>query len=55
MVAPLLNVREAARLLNVSRATVYRLMASDALASYKIGAQRRLRHADIEIYLDNCR
>lgn len=44
----LLTAAEAARLLNVSPATVHRLIASGELPSFKIGALRRI-HRDVAL------
>lgn len=42
----------AAELLDVSRNTIYELMASGELPSFKIGRGRRIRVSDISDYMD---
>ena len=48
---PLLSRQEAADALNVSKATIYRLVRSGELPAFRVGAQIRLAQTDIENYL----
>lgn len=45
---PLLSINDAARCLNVSRATVYRLMEAGALKPVYVGSIVRFRPSDID-------
>jgi excisionase family DNA binding protein len=47
----LLTVEEAARMLNVSRATFYPFVMRGAVASIKIGAVRRIPYAALEVFV----
>jgi excisionase family DNA binding protein len=47
----LVTVEEAARLLSVSRSTVFELMDRRSLPSLKIGRSRRIRMADLERFV----
>lgn len=47
----LLTVKEAARVLQISRTTVYELIYAGALSSVKIGTCRRIRRSDLENYV----
>ena len=46
--SPIVTVTEAARLLGVSRWTVYRAIERGELESFKLGGCLRLRRAEIE-------
>lgn len=48
----LLTINETARLMHLSRSSVYRLILSGALRSLKIGNLRRVRPEYIDAYLD---
>ncbi|MGZ6126071.1 MAG: helix-turn-helix domain-containing protein [Myxococcales bacterium] len=48
---PLLNVKEAARVLQVSTATVYKLCGSGALPHVRVLNALRIRPTDLETYL----
>jgi excisionase family DNA binding protein len=50
-----LTVPEVKKLLNVSRASVYRLKDSGFLPFYKILGTIRFRRSDVETYLQTCR
>ncbi|MGT2426604.1 helix-turn-helix domain-containing protein [Amnibacterium kyonggiense] len=47
----LLTPVEAAAALGVGRSTVFRLIQTGALPSVRIGANRRIRVADVEAYV----
>ena len=49
---PLLTVGEVANIMRVSNMTVYRLIKSGQLAAIRVGKNYRLRHSDIETYLN---
>ena len=49
---PLLTVGEVAQLMRVSNMTVYRLIKSGQLAAIRVGKNYRIRHKDVERYLD---
>lgn len=51
MNALLLRPEEAAEVLSLSRATIYALMASGAIASVKIGRSRRISRDALEAYV----
>jgi excisionase family DNA binding protein len=48
----LLTVNEVARVLAISRDSVYRLVRSGALPSVRVGERLRFRPEQIEAYLD---
>lgn len=48
----LLKAGEVARILNVSRAHVYNLIAGGALPCVRIGESRRVRPEDLEVYIE---
>jgi excisionase family DNA binding protein len=48
---PLLTIAQTALLLQVSTKTVRRRIADGSLVAYRIGAQWRLAHRDIDDYL----
>jgi excisionase family DNA binding protein len=48
----LVSVVDAARILSLSRSTVYELMYSGKLPSVKIGGSRRIRVMDLEAFVD---
>ena len=47
----LLTVKDAARILQISRTTVYELIYAGVLLSVKIGTCRRIRRNDLETYV----
>lgn len=49
--ALLLTAEQACRVLNVSRPTLYRLMADDTLRSLRVRGRRMFRRADIERFI----
>ena len=51
MLEKFLKVDEAADVLNVSRATVYRLIHDKELRGVKVGRSVRVRAADLEAYV----
>jgi excisionase family DNA binding protein len=51
----LLTTTQAADLLGVSRATLYRLLKSGAIDSVLIGRLRRIPHASLVAYVDGLR
>ena len=53
MDALLLKVPEAAAQLGVSRAKLYELIAKGALPSVRVDGCRRIRRADLQIFVDN--
>lgn len=44
---------EAARLLSLSRAQVYELLAAGRIASVKVGRLRRIRHEALTAYIES--
>ena len=48
---PLLSRQEAADMLNVSKATIYRLVRSGQIPAFRVGAQIRLAQVDLENYV----
>ena len=54
----MLNVRDVATMLHVSQSTVYAMVESGRLVSYRVGNGRgaiRVREQDLETYLESCR
>jgi|GEM_PF-7001278 len=51
--AQLLTVPEVAKLLRLSRATVYKLLQRGELSSYKIGVARRISLAALQAYISS--
>lgn len=49
----LYTITEAARWLNVSRATMYRLLRSDAVKGVKVGGQWRIPVAELQKYVED--
>ena len=49
---PLIGVNDVARLLGVSRDTVYRLLRDDELASYRVGRRLRFRTDELAAYIE---
>ncbi|MBC7286465.1 MAG: helix-turn-helix domain-containing protein [Armatimonadetes bacterium] len=47
----LLDLDEVAEFLNVSRPTIYRLIRSGSLRSYKVGGRWKFRPEEIEVFL----
>lgn len=47
----LLNAREVAEILNISKAFAYKLMQTGQLTTISIGASRRVRVADLEEFI----
>jgi len=47
----LLTVKEAADILNISRATIYLIMAESKLPYVKVRGGRRIRKEDLEMYI----
>jgi excisionase family DNA binding protein len=55
MTTPLAHTPEgAAEQLSLSRATVYELIRTGELASFKIGRSRRIAHSTLEQYVARC-
>jgi excisionase family DNA binding protein len=48
----LVSIRDAGRILGVSRTVVYELMGAGRLASVHIGARRLIRYADLQAIAD---
>lgn len=48
----LLSPNEAARLLSISRSTLYVLMERDEIPSVKVGGSRRIRRSALEAYVE---
>jgi excisionase family DNA binding protein len=46
-----LNVEEAARIIGISRRTMYELIRTGELCSVKIGSRRLIRHSDLEAFV----
>lgn len=49
----ILSVTDAAKTLNVSRATLYRILSSGALKAKKIGARTGIERAAIQSYIES--
>lgn len=47
----ILTVTEVAKLLRMSRTTVYELIMSGDIPSFKVGKLRRVRRSDVEAWL----
>jgi len=47
----LLKAIEVAKILNISRAMAYRLMQTRQIPTVRIGSARRVRPADLQIYI----
>ena len=45
---------EAARKLSIGRSTLYELMASGQVASFKVGGSRRISHRALATFLAKC-
>jgi excisionase family DNA binding protein len=54
-IAPVLSVNEAARILGIERATLYRLLRSGELESVRVGKRRKFRPEDLDAYLERGR
>jgi excisionase family DNA binding protein len=52
---PFLKVSELARFLNVTERTVFNLLSSGALPSYKVKGARRIDPRDVDRYLERNR
>jgi excisionase family DNA binding protein len=50
---PLLTVMEAAGHIKMSKRTIYRLIHSGQLRSIQVSGRLRIRHSDLDDYLDN--
>ena len=48
----LLNAREVAEILNISRAFAYKLMQTGEIPTIRIGYSRRVRLADVEEFIE---
>lgn len=53
LTSPALSPNETARRLGVSRETVYRLMDSGAIPSFKVGSVRRVRAEDLHEWIND--
>ena len=51
----LLKPAEVARILNVSKALVYRLIRQGFLPAVRIGHAVRVRRVDLDAYIEECR
>ena len=51
--AQLLNLREVAHVLSISRTSVYDLLAKGRLESVKIGRSRRVLARDLELFIES--
>lgn len=47
----LLKVKEAAKILGVSQATVYRLITENQILHVNVGGRRQINHEDLERYI----
>jgi excisionase family DNA binding protein len=52
---PLLTINDVAHQLAISRDSVYRLMRSGVLPSFRVGERFRFRQEDLEAYLERGR
>ena len=52
---PVLSVNEAARVLGIERATLYRLLRAGELESVRVGKRQKFRPEDLEEYLERGR
>lgn len=55
MNTPWMTVAEAAEYLRRSRVTVYRLMETGRLRSYKTGGTRTIAREDVDRYIKGCK
>jgi excisionase family DNA binding protein len=55
VLSPLLSINEVARLLSVSRRTVYALIRRGDLAPIRVGERLRFEQADVRAYLERNR
>jgi excisionase family DNA binding protein len=54
-IRPVLSVNEAARVLGIERATLYRLLRAGELESVRVGKRRKFRPEDLDAYLERSR
>jgi excisionase family DNA binding protein len=52
---PVLSVNQAAEVLGVERATVYRLLRAGELESVRVGKRQKFRPEDLDAYLERGR
>ena len=52
---PVLGVNEAARVLGIERATLYRLLRAGGLESVRVGKRQTFRPEDLDAYLERGR
>jgi len=52
---PVLSINEAARVLGIERATVYRLLRAGELESVRVGKRQKFRPEDLDAYLERRR
>jgi excisionase family DNA binding protein len=52
---PVLSVNEAARVLGIERATLYRLLRAGELESVRVGQRQKFRPEDLDAYLERGR
>jgi excisionase family DNA binding protein len=52
---PVLSVNEAARVLGIERATLYRLLRAGELESVRVGKRQKFRPEDLDAYLERGR
>lgn len=50
-----LNTEEAARRLGITTRTLYRFIDKGELAAYRFGRVFRLKQADVDAFIDDCR
>ncbi len=49
------GIAEAAAMLGIGRSTIYELVRSGQLATFKIGQRRLVTRVDLERFIDSCR
>ena len=54
-ISPVLSINEAADVLGIARATVYRLLRTGELQSVRVGKRRKFRPEDLDAYLERNR
>jgi excisionase family DNA binding protein len=54
-ISPVLSINEAADVLGIARATLYRLLRTGELQSVRVGKRRKFRPEDLDAYLERNR
>ncbi len=54
-ISPVLSINEAADVLGIARATVYRLLRAGEIESVRVGKRQKFRPEDLDAYLERNR